>query len=77
MAHGRWGCAVDKREERKRQQELTAYDFKQIPSSSNNKAVKAHTKNSLLNMGTMKKEEHTNSMLYDNWVCTNVNKLCG
>ena len=36
-------------------------------------------KNVLFNVGAVKKEEgeHTNSTLYDNWKCTNANKLCG
>ena len=82
MARSGWSCVVDKREERGTQQGLKTYDFKQFQAHSTTttkKNCQGTHKNVLFNVGAVKKEEgeHTNSTLYDNWKCTNANKLCG
>ena len=80
MAHNGWSCVVDKREknyfkkDNKGLQSTVSNTFQAHPT----KNYQGIHKNTLLNMGVIKKEEeHTNSMLYDNWTCTNVNKFCG
>ena len=70
------GCSV---KDNKGLQLMASNNTKLIQQQQQQKTVKGHTKNVLFNMDVIKKEEgeRTTSMLYDNWMCTNVNKLCG